>query len=299
VLAASRSTPEEELMWREAVWAELQNCPTWPNVPPALLRELRVYSGQAGVWFDQSSTRQICPSGIAVSVLNTGHHYDDVIDEDAIIYHYPTTARRGLHDQNEVDSVKQAEMLQIPIFVIINNGNWRQVKRARVTDNDDVSRSFLIEFSEHQHLKIAIELDQVKFSAKTDRKLSIDQVVRVERDPRFKFQVIKRHAGKCVVTGLSVIEMLDGAHVVPVADGGSDDPRNGLLLSASHHRAYDKHLWSINPRTLEIETSPKGPSLKQMKFERTDVGHLQEAGTLPHVDALEIRYEMFSRAIAS
>ncbi len=34
-------------MWREAVWAELQNCPMWPNIPPALLRELRVYSGQA------------------------------------------------------------------------------------------------------------------------------------------------------------------------------------------------------------------------------------------------------------
>ena len=68
-------------MWREAVWAELQNCPTWPNVPPALLRELRVYSGQAGVWFDQSSTRQICPSGIAVSVLNTGQHYDDDVDD--------------------------------------------------------------------------------------------------------------------------------------------------------------------------------------------------------------------------
>jgi hypothetical protein len=32
-----------------------------------------------------------------------------------------------------------------------------------------------------------------------------------------------------------------------------------------------------------------------MKFERTDVGHLQEAGTLPHLDALEIRYEMFLR----
>jgi putative restriction endonuclease len=89
--------------------------------------------------------------------------------------------------------------------------------------------------------------------------------------------------------------MLDGAHVVPVANGGSDDPRNGLLLSASHHRAYDKHLWSINPNTLEIETSPKGPNLRQMKFERTDVGHLQEAGTLPHLDALEIRYEMFLR----
>ena len=281
------------------MWAELQNCPTWPNVPPSLLQDLRVYRGGKGIWFDQSSTRQICPSGIAVSVLNTGHHYDDVIDEEAIIYDYPTTARKGLHDQNEVDSVKQAAILQIPIFVIIENGKWRQVKKARVTDDDDVSRSFLIEFGEHQHLKIGIELDQVKFSAKTDRKLSIDQVIRVERDQRFKFRVIKRHAGTCVVTGLSVLKMLDGAHVVPVADGGSDDPRNGLLLSASHHRAYDKHLWSINPSTLEIETSPKGPSLKQMKFERTDVGHLQEAGTLPHSEALEIRYEMFLRSKAS
>ena len=234
-----------------------------------------------------------------MSVLNTGHHYDDVIDEEAIIYDYPTTARKGLHDQNEVESVKQAAILQIPIFVIIDNGKWRQVKKAKVTDDDDVSRSFLIEFGEHQYQKLGIELDQVKFSAKTDRKLSIDQVIRVERDQRFKFRVIKRHAGKCVVTGLSVLKMLDGAHVVPVADGGSDDPRNGLLLSASHHRAYDKHLWSINPSTLEIETSPKGPSLKQMKFETTDVYHLKENGILPHSDALQIRYEMFLRAKVS
>lgn len=299
MVTASRSTPEGELIWREAVWAELQNCATWPNVPPSLLRELRVYRGQAGVWFDQSSTRQICPSGIAVSVLNTGRHYDDDVDEDAIIYHYPTTARSGSHDQNEVDSVKQAANLQIPIFVIIDNGKWRQVKRAWVSDDDDISRLFLIEFSEQHSQKLAIELDQVSFAAKTERKLTFDQVVRVERDPRFKFQVVKRHSGKCVVTGLSVVEMLDGAHVVPVANGGSDDPRNGLLLSASHHRAYDKHLWSINPRTLEIETSPKGPNLRQMKFEKTDVSHLEEVGVLPHLDALEIRYEMFLRAKAS
>jgi putative restriction endonuclease len=299
VLTASRSTPEEELIWREAVWAELQNCPTWPDVPPSLLNDLRVYRGGSGVWFDESSTRQICPSGIAVSVLNTGQHYDDDIDEDAIIYHYPTTVRKGLRDQNEIDSVKQAANLQLPLFVIIDKGNWRQVKRAWVTGEDDISRLFLMEFGEQQQEKIAIELDHVKFSAKTDRKLSIDQVVRVERDPRFKFHVVKRHTGKCVVTDLSVVKMLDGAHVVPVANGGSDDPRNGLLLSASHHRAYDKHLWSINPSTLEIETSPKGPNLRQMKFERRDVGHLQEAGTLPHLDALEIRYEMFLRAKAS
>ena len=286
-------------MWREAVWAELQNCPTWPNVPPSLLQDLRIYRGGKGIWFDQSSTRQICSTGIAVSVLNTGRHYDDDVNEDGIIYHYPTTIRGGLHDQNEVDSVKQAAILQIPIFVIINNGKWRQVKRAWVTGDDDIGRLFLIEFGQQKPQELAIELDQVSFAVRTKRKLSIDQVVRVERNPRFKFQVLQRHTRRCVVTGLSVVDMLDAAHVVPVADGGSDDPRNGLLLSASHHRAYDKHLWSINPTTLEIETSPKGPNLKQMKFERTGVSHLQEAGTLPHSDALEIRYEMFLRSKAS
>ncbi len=299
MLTASRSTPEEELMWREAVWAELQNCPTWPNVPPSLLQDLRIYRGGKGIWFDQTSTRQICSTGIAVSVLNTGRHYDDDVNEDGIIYHYPTTIRGGLHDQNEVDSVKQAAILQIPIFVIINNGKWRQVKRAWVTGDDDMGRLFLIEFGKQKPQELAIELDQVSFAVRTKRKLSIDQVVRVERNPRFKFQVLQRHARRCVVTGLSVVDMLDAAHVVPVADGGSDDPRNGLLLSASHHRAYDKHLWSINPTTLEIETSPKGPSLKRMKFERTDVSHLQENGTLPHVEALEIRYATFLRSKAS
>jgi hypothetical protein len=49
-----------------------------------------------------------------------------------------------------------------------------------------------------------------------------------------------------------------------------------VLLAASHHRAYDEHLWLIKLGTHEIETSPKGPSIKGMKFERTDVARLQE-----------------------
>ena len=100
-------------------------------------------------------------------------------------------------------------------------------------------------------------------------------------------------------TGLSVIEMLDGAHVVPVASGGVDDPRNGILLSASHHRAYDKHLWSINPETLIIEPSPKGPTLREMKFLHSDVRHLADSGSLPHMEALEIRFDLFKRSVAA
>jgi putative restriction endonuclease len=294
-----RTTPEEEFLWREAKWAELKSHPTWPNLSPSLLREMGLYGGAAGIWVDKATTGGICETGIAVSVLHTGKHYDDDVDDQGVIYHYPTTKRHPSFDDSEINSVKQASVLQIPIFVILNKGKFRHVRRAWITDHDDVNRLFLLEFGESQPEQIAIEIDMNPFKAKSARKLSVDQIMRVERSPRFKFEVVKRHSGRCVVTGLGVIEMLDGAHVVPVSEGGSDDPRNGLLLSASHHRAYDKHLWCINPKTLEIETSPKGPSLRQMKFEVSSVEHLAAQNVLPHGDALEIRYEIFSRQKAS
>jgi putative restriction endonuclease len=294
-----RNTPEEELLWREAMWAELKALPSWPNVSPGLLREMGIYGGAAGIWLDKATTGSISSTGIAVSVLHTGKHYDDDLDEDGVIYHYPTTKRHPSFDKGEIDGVKEAGALKIPVFVIIKKGKNRQVRRAWVMDHDDTNRLFLFEFGEYQPELFAIEIDKSPFKAKGERRLSVDQVMRIERNPRFKFEVIKKYSGKCVVTGLNVVEMLDGAHVIPVADGGTDDPRNGLLLSASHHRAYDKHLWSINPKTLLIETRTDGPSLERMRFEVRSLEHLIEKNALPHSDALDIRYEMFLRSIAS
>jgi hypothetical protein len=295
MFAMPRTTPEEELLWREAVWAELQAHPSWPLLPPSFIRDLGLYAGQAGIYRNSEVTKSICETGVAVSVSHSGKHYDDDVDQDGIIYHYPTTKRHPSHDAGEVASVKKAGELQIPIFVILNKGDQREVRRAWISDFDDVNRLFLFEFAIKKPQFVQIEFDK-PFEAKSRRTLTIDQVIRVERNPRFKFEVIKRHRGRCAVTGLSVVEMLDGAHVVPVAQGGSDDPRNGLLLSASHHRAFDKHLWSINPKTLEIVTSPKGPTLEAMKFERDSVKHLLDTQSLPHLEALEMRYKMFEKA---
>jgi hypothetical protein len=60
------------------------------------LREKKLYAGQAGIYADMTRTREISPTGIAVSVLHTGQHYADDVDDDGIIYHYPTTGRERL-----------------------------------------------------------------------------------------------------------------------------------------------------------------------------------------------------------
>ncbi len=293
-LVKPSSTPEQEMLWRDVMWEELKAHPQWPDLPAEVLRKRDIYGGAAGIWFDSTRTRLITPTGIAVSVLHTGHHYADDLEEDGIIYHYPTTNRHQSSDTNEIESVKMAQKLGIPIFVIIKNGQHRRVKRAYVTGSDDRSRLFLFEFAEQPPQVLAIELDHsTPFKAKVARNVSHAQVVRAERSSRFKFEVIQRYGSKCVLSGLSVVEMLDGAHVIPVSNGGSDDVRNGLLLSASIHRAFDAYLWAINPETMKIETRDKGPSLKQMKIE---VPSLEGAIVLPHPETLEIRYELFRKA---
>ena len=290
---AGPSNLAAELLWREVVWAELQAHPLWPDLPPDLLREKKLYAGQAGIYADMTRTREISPTGIAVSVLHTGQHYADDVDDDGIIYHYPTTGRRS-HDQNEIDSVKTAQRLKVPVFVIVQKGTVRNVKRAWVTDSDDVSRLFLFTFSAKNQEDYIVEPDRNPlFVAQVDRPRTKAQIMRRERSSKFKFEVLKKYENKCVLSNLSVVEMLDGAHVIPVERGGSDDVRNGLLLSASIHRAFDAKLWAINPDTLRIETRERGPSLEKMKI---TVDSLAGSTFLPHIDALAHRYKIFKEA---
>ena len=284
------------MLWREAVWAEMQSHPAWPDLPPSLLHDLGVYGGAAGIWRDSRSTEAITPGGVAVSVLHTGKHYADDMDEDGIIYHYPTTERSEAHDANEIQSVKNAASLGIPVFVISKSRKGRRVSRGWVSDHDDHHRLFLIEFTERMNTGVVVEVDHLSFEIDERRRMREDQILRAERSSRFKFDAIKRFKGKCAVTGIDVVEMLDGAHVIPVKNGGPDDPRNALLLSAAHHRAYDAHLWVVEPKSLQIVTRHGGPTLERMKFKFTNLEHLHEQGVLPHTEALERRFDLFERS---
>ena len=46
----------------------------------------------------------------------------------------------------------------------------------------------------------------------------------------------------CVVTGCSVLEAIEAAHIKPVSKGGCDDVTNGLLLRADLHLLFDAEL---------------------------------------------------------
>jgi len=91
-----------------------------------------------------------------------------------------------------------------------------------------------------------------------DRQKVVQLVQRLVRDARFRDNVLGAYSYRCAVSGMQ-LNLLDAAHILPVgADGSSDEIVNGLALSPTYHRAFDRGLiyldeayrMRLNPRRL-------------------------------------------------
>lgn len=75
-----------------------------------------------------------------------------------------------------------------------------------------------------------------------ERQRVVTKVSRLARDSDFRRKVTIAYDRKCCVTGLQ-LRLIDAAHILPVgAEGSNDAVENGLCLSPTYHRAYDRGL---------------------------------------------------------
>lgn len=284
------SQVEHELARRLALYDEAMRRAISGLNKPNDLKELGIYGGASGVWVNKTETSKLDPAGIAVGLLHTGKHYDDDVDESGILYHYPTTNRPESRDQNEIDAIKNLGKFKLPVFVIRNVGPLRKVELAWLDDFDDSLRICVLTFhgfdpSINPFRSVAPVQEAKLFGQHRKTK---SEVIRAERDPKFKFHIMQRFDGVCVATGTDVFQVLDAAHIIPVANRGTESVENGLLLSASAHRSFDANLWGINPDTLKLETKPEGPGLDRLKIGITNLKHIESK---LNREALEYRYK--------
>ncbi|MCX7309927.1 MAG: HNH endonuclease, partial [Afipia sp.] len=58
---------------------------------------------------------------------------------------------------------------------------------------------------------------------------------------------LSAYRNRCAMCGMQ-LRLLDGAHILPVAEPDStDETSNGIALCALHHRAFDKSLVTFDP----------------------------------------------------
>jgi putative restriction endonuclease len=80
------------------------------------------------------------------------------------------------------------------------------------------------------------------------KKLSVVQ--RRVRSELFQMTVRLAYERKCAFCGRGMltpaeIPEVEAAHIIPRAEDGSNDARNGLALCRSHHWAFDRLLWTV------------------------------------------------------
>ena len=85
------------------------------------------------------------------------------------------------------------------------------------------------------------------------------QVYMAARDGQRSFSHIVRrnYDWACCITGMRIPSVLDAAHIIPWSRDSAYrcDPRNGLLLTSLHHRAFDDGLITIDSG-FRVKVSP-------------------------------------------
>ncbi|MCX8155414.1 MAG: HNH endonuclease [Verrucomicrobiae bacterium] len=77
------------------------------------------------------------------------------------------------------------------------------------------------------------------------RRSVLARINRKVRDARFRKNVLAAYEYRCAVSGIQ-LELVEAAHLIPVEhERGTDELKNGICLSALHHRAFDLGLIGI------------------------------------------------------
>jgi putative restriction endonuclease len=118
--------------------------------------------------------------------------------------------------------------------------------------------------------------------------------MRIARSSMFPKVLGKEYQARCCVSGILVstptsFYEAQGAHIVPISEGGTDDIRNGLSLSQTLHWAFDRGLFGVLPdRRIYLPRQVR--RMKENSFLKQFLGSgIAEAKTLKyraHADAL-------------
>jgi putative restriction endonuclease len=286
-----------ETMNRERIWREIVANYKGQNIPAHILRDTyRIYGGSGGIWVDRERTSKISndDAGIIISVFHKGTPSPDDLSETSILQPYPVTNRQGRQDDNEIAATKNAKRFNIPVFVITRsklNRTRREVKKGFVRDWDDLNKTFLIEYGKFpEYTKDGSFSEDIPFNLNQKRKRSLAS--RNETSPRFSFDVFKRYGRCCAVCTMHVEGVVTAAHIKPVSENGSDDPRNGIPLCRNHHAAFDKCHFTIHPGSYQVVTREQGPSKEELGIQDENISKLK---AFPDRMALQWHYKRFLR----
>ena len=263
-----------------------------------LYKKLGIHKGERGVYRDLKKTRKNnFIDGLTLSVLNTGKIYNDLISDDHLLYHYPATLQKTT-DSGEINSLKNSEKYNLPIFVILsleNKSNLKEIKLGYVKQYNDKQKIVLVEFSKEKKMILSTKYDELEGKNEDENDLPLFDKTRLKKknnsnnrgnnQPKFRSDVFNYYKNECAVCDFDLF--LDAAHIIPVERSGVDHKKNGLILCKNHHKAFDDNFFKINPETLKLVFLI---DKKDLRINKIDIKHLKNK---PAHKYIEWRYKNY------
>ena len=282
---------------RLKIWDKLKKKKKHSN---SIIKKMNIHKGERGIYRDVNKTRfSIFKDGLTLSILDTGKIYDDVLTDTHLTYYYPDTATKN-RDIGEVNSLKNIEKYNIPIFVVLGLAKDRSNKEIRlgyVKNHNDSQKNFLIEFKINKEQILSPKFEKIIEEQEEENENSLvlfinnfkgktkTSIRRSNNQQLFNSNVFKYYDAKCAVCDLEY--SLDAAHIIPVSNKGTDHKRNGLILCKNHHKAFDDNFFKINPKTMKIEFFH---TKTKLRITKNNLNHLNKK---PAKVFLEWRYKNY------
>jgi putative restriction endonuclease len=241
----------------------------------------------AGIYVDRALTTELGGVGPGFAIAAELPAGADVTEVFAIL-RYPSGVSAG----KGIDAMKAASQVRLPVAMLADR--FPAVRSSWIENWDDEALHFLVGFgTDPAPLPEIGDTESEEFVLEADRDVTIiAEHLAYAREPRFKFDAIRWYGATCAVCGITAVQVLQAAHIRPVRARGSDDPRNALVLCATHHRAFDAGLFAVAP-DLHLAAPTDGPSLADLHITNDSITHLVRQ---PHRLALTWHWERWTGA---
>ncbi|WP_437941118.1 HNH endonuclease [Sorangium sp. So ce341] len=129
-----------------------------------------------------------------------------------------------------------------------------------------------------------------------DSREKIMRSIRARRGQRAFRQVLRaRYGDRCVVSGCTLVDILEAAHIVPYRSTSDNHPENGLLLRTDLHTLFDLDLMGIHPNRFTAHFHPAITDATYQRFEGTRLRFTNSSR--PSKSALAVRWTSFQERI--
>lgn len=115
----------------------------------------------------------------------------------------------------------------------------------------------------------------------------LSEIVRRQGQPQFRDALLKAYGARCAVTGCTVSELLDAAHIHPYLGSDSNAATNGLLHRTDIHSLFDLHLISVEPDSRAVRISPRLRGTEYESLEGVALQRPKSQSQVPSTKALQ------------